>query len=57
MKTVDGLDQPAICKNNIVLKNKDVWGVSFKASFEEVDIITDCGLDKSQLVVHQDRTY
>jgi hypothetical protein len=41
-ETIQGLDQPAICKNDIVLKDKDVRGVSFKVSVEVVNIHTDC---------------
>jgi hypothetical protein len=37
------LGQPTIGNNDIAFKDKDVWGVSFKASFQEIDIVTVCG--------------
>lgn len=36
------LGQPTIGNNDIAFKDKDVWGVSFKTSFQEIDIVTVC---------------
>jgi hypothetical protein len=56
METIEGRDQPPICENDIVLEYEDVWCVRFKASFQEVDIVTNLGLE-SQPAMPLEKTY